>query len=363
MIKKLSFYFLSFLLIIFFVLSFDFVLSNTVLKYNHCYKFEEFFYELKKNCKGKYRFKKSFPVKLTITDEMGSRIGKKKIEKDINKKNIFIFGDSFTYGVGIEFEKTYVGLLTENLKYYNIYNFGVGSYSPSVHLYKLKQVLNKNLKPSKIILFLDLTDVIDEANRWNFDEKNETVMLSTNFLYNEFNKKKSFSEKNFKLSKNISSYLNFNLRNLREKSNIRIRDKRKIKTSIQGSFTYTDANNLDQRFWKKNTFKRGLNFIEKRLKQISKVAKKNNSEFYVVIYPWAETLEFGQQKFNWSYFVNSICDNGTCKLIDAIPAFNDYKNKNIDWSTELYFLNDEHFNEKGANLLYKTVLKNINNEN
>ena len=61
-----------------FVLSFDFVLSNTVLKYNHCYKFEEYFYELKKNCKGKYRFKKSFPVKLTITDEMGLRIGKKK---------------------------------------------------------------------------------------------------------------------------------------------------------------------------------------------------------------------------------------------------------------------------------------------
>ena len=103
--------------------------------------------------------------------------------------------------------------------------------------------------------------------------------------------------------------------------------------------------------------------MKERLKKISKFAKKNNSEFYVVIYPWAETLEFGQQKFNWSYFVNSICDNETCKLIDAIPAFNDYKNKNIDWSTELYFLNDEHFNEKGANLLYKTVLKNINNEN
>jgi len=46
-------------------------------------------------------------------------------------------------------------------------------------------------------------------------------------------------------------------------------------------------------------------------------------------------------------------------LIDAIPNFRKYKDQNINWSTELYFLNDEHFNEKGANLLYKTVVKNL----
>ena len=33
--------------------------------------------------------------------------------------------------------------------------------------------------------------------------------------------------------------------------------------------------------------------------------------------------------------------------------------ENINWSTELYFLNDEHFNEKGANLLFNSVVKNI----
>ena len=54
-------------------------------------KYEKFYYELKKNCKGKYRFKKSFPIVETITDEMGLRVGKKSfLNKD--KKNIFIFG-------------------------------------------------------------------------------------------------------------------------------------------------------------------------------------------------------------------------------------------------------------------------------
>ncbi len=87
-------------------------------------KYEKFYYELKKNCRGKYRFKKSFPIVETTTDEMGLRVGKKSFPKNKDKKNIFIFGDSFTYGVGIEFEKTFAGLLEKKYENYNVYNFG-----------------------------------------------------------------------------------------------------------------------------------------------------------------------------------------------------------------------------------------------
>ncbi len=89
-------------------------------------------------------------------------------------------------------------------------------------------------------------------------------------------------------------------------------------------------------------------------------AKKIKSDFYVIIYPWAETLEFGQNKFNWSIFANEICAPNKCKVIDAIPDFKLYKKQNVNWSNELYFLNDEHFNEVGAYVLFQTVIKNIN---
>ena len=74
-------------------------MSNTILDYKNCYNYEKFYYELKRNCKGKYRFKKSFPIVETITDEMGLRVGKKSPSKNKNKKSIFLFGDSFTYGL------------------------------------------------------------------------------------------------------------------------------------------------------------------------------------------------------------------------------------------------------------------------
>ena len=357
--KKLSFYFLSFFFLIFFILLTDFILSNTVLNYKNCFKYEKFYYELKKNCVGKYRFKKTFPIVKTITDDMGLRIGKDSLSKNKDKKNIFIFGDSFTYGVGIEYEKTFAGLLEKKYSDYNVYNFGVGSYSPSVHLFKLKKILKKNIIPEKILLFLDLTDLIDEANRWEYDYDLNEVRLTTSYIYDNSKKKEKFTKRNFKLVTNVSSYLNYQSRNLRELTNIKLKNKRKIKTSIQGSFTYKDPITLDKRFWSEETFSKGKKNLEKRLLQIAEISKENNIEFYLIIYPWAETLEFGQKKFSWSDFAKEICSNKNCNLIDAIPNFRKYKDQNINWSTELYFLNDEHFNEKGANLLYKTVVKNL----
>ena len=358
--KKKLFYFFSIFLFCFLVLVIDLLLSNTFLNYKNCFKYEEYYYELKKNCKESYRFKKTFPIVETITDDMGLRTGSKSPLKNKESKNLFIFGDSFTYGVGLEYEKTYVGLIENKMNKYNIFNFGVGSYSPSVYLYKLKKTLKKNIIPDKILIFLDLTDVLDEANRWDYNKDSNTIKLKTNGVYRKSLEKEKFLKRNFKVLTNLSSYFNFHLRTLRDKVKINIKDERKIKTSIQGSFTYTEPELLDKRFWKSGTFTSGIAKLEDRLKEISNISKKINSDFYVVIYPWAETLEFGQENFNWSEFVKSICIKNQCKVIDAIPEFQLYKNQNVNWSNELYFLNDEHFNEKGASLLFKKVIKNIN---
>ena len=360
--KKFYFISLAILSFLFTIFLTDFFLSNTFLKNNHCYDYEsnQYYYELKKNCKGKYRFKNSFPLVKVYTDENGLRIGKNKVLKDLNKTNIFIFGDSFTYGVGIEFEKTYAGLLALNLLNYNVYNFAVGSYSPSVHLYKLKKALEKNLIPKKVIIFLDLTDVIDEATRWNYNFSNNTVSLSNNSIYkNNLEKKIDFKKKNFKILTNLTSYINYNIRFLKNKIKTEINNEYKIKKSIQGNFTYINVNELDKRFWKEDSFEQGLKKISIIFDKINDLAKIHNFEINLVIYPWAETLEFGQNAFNWSNFAKSIC-NDKCQTIDLIPDFIDYKNQNKFWSSDLYFVNDEHFNEKGAKLVYETLQKKIN---
>ena len=115
---------------------FDIIASNFFLKidYAACIKFERYYYELKENCTGNYKFKPSFPTVKIYTDKYGLRTGKKKIEKETNKKAL-IFGDSMTFGVGLKYENTVVGILDKKISDYNFYNFAMGSYSPTVHLY------------------------------------------------------------------------------------------------------------------------------------------------------------------------------------------------------------------------------------
>ncbi len=366
MFKKGIFYFLTLTLITLFYVSLDLVISNTVLKSQLCYDYKTYdkgyFYFLKKNCQTRERFKRSFPTTNLFTDNLGLRTGKKTV-KSTNNKNILIFGDSMTFGVGLEYENTYAGLIDKEMKSYNVYNFGVGSYAPSVHLYKLKKALSNNITPHKILLFLDLSDVIDEASRWVDDTDGIPKRPEGKPHWaRDGDKRKKFLEKNFKLSQELAALVRYNLRNLRSQAKNIVNENQKnlkIKMSIQGQYTYTKLNDLDKRFWKNNDFLKGLKKIEKKIDEISEIADKNNAEFYLIIYPWAETLYKGEKAFSWSNYGKKLCDRNRCNLINAIPKFNKYKKTNKNWVHELYFLNDEHLNKGGAKLLAEIVINKI----
>tara|TARA_B100000963_G_scaffold317387_1_gene297807 strand:+ start:6487 stop:7620 length:1134 start_codon:yes stop_codon:yes gene_type:complete len=367
-IKKYIFYFFTFFLIMVFFFLIDFLLSNTILKNKLCLDYttnkKGYFYFLKKNCHTRERFKSSFPSNNLYTDNFGLRTGK-NTKKDPTLKNILVFGDSMTYGVGLDYEKTYAGIIDEKMQNYNLYNFGVGSYAPSVHLYKLRQAIKQNIIPDKILLFLDLSDVNDEARRWVDDEESTDGIPRRPENKPNWAKEKKFFTKNFKLSKDISSIINFNLRNFRDRAKtslIHNEENLKIKFSVQGQFTYTKLDNLDKSFWKDGEFLYGLNKIKKKISQISKLAKENNSKFYLIIYPWGETLFKGEKEFSWSNFGNDLCKINDCVLINAIPEFNKYKEINKNWLNELYFLNDEHLNKGGASFLANIVLKKIDKD-
>ena len=362
MAKNKLFHILSLSFIIIIYLFIDFLISNTIYKKSDCFNFSFFengyYYDLEKNCKSKYRFKSGFPTVDFITNENGLRtsISKKKFSN--SKENIFLFGDSFTFGVGLNYEDTYASILENEFKKFNFFNFAVGSYSPTVHLYRLKNAIKKNIYPKKIFLFLDLTDVIDESQRWISDSKLGIPIRPED----RSNRQNNFIHKNFKLTLEIISLINSNLNNFK-KSYFQNEDNKEIvKTSIQGQFTYTPKNKLNKIFWKEDSLSKGLEKIENNIKEMSEISKFHNSEFYLVIYPWAETLEYGQKEFNWSKYASNLCTKYKCITIDTIPYFQKYMNINKNWVSDLYFKGDEHFNKGGAKLLGDAVIKFIKNK-
>lgn len=345
---------INFFIFIILFLLLDFILSNTIFNANKnsCYQIEKFFYSLKKNCSGFDKFKSSFPTVKVLTDNEGLRIGKNT--KRNNQEKIFIFGDSFTFGVGLEYEKTFSGILENKFRENSFYNFAVGSYSPTVHLFNLEKQINLGNFPKKIILLLDMTDVNDEAARWRINNGKPELLNSKH--YDEFYKKKKFFHKNFTISRRFIHFMNYQTRILRSQINPKNEDY--LKTSLQAGFTYRELNELGDHY-KNDIFNLGLDKIKKKISHISDISKKIDSEFYLVIYPYAETLVYGQQKFNWENFANEICTNNNCKLINAFNIFREYKNNNIKWYSDLFFIADEHFNAGGNKLLAEEIINKI----
>ena len=47
------------------------------------------------------------------------------------------------------------------------------------------------------------------------------------------------------------------------------------------------------------------------------ISSKNNIEFYLVIFPFADTLEYGQGVFNWEKFAAKLCPDKKCKFVNS----------------------------------------------
>jgi hypothetical protein len=89
--------------------------------------------------------------------------------------DVAFMGDSFTEGIGLPFEQTFVGLVAQQYPDLRIANLGVVSYSPAIYLAKLKDLYTKGYRFKHVIVFIDIGDVFDEANA--YDLHNDTIVV------------------------------------------------------------------------------------------------------------------------------------------------------------------------------------------
>jgi hypothetical protein len=77
--------------------------------------------------------------------------------------DIAFIGDSFTEGVGVPYEDSFVGMVAKAHPELKIANLGVVSYSPTIYLKKLEDYLKHGYTFKKVIVFVDIGDIMDEA--------------------------------------------------------------------------------------------------------------------------------------------------------------------------------------------------------
>ena len=204
---------------------------------------------------------------------------------------------------------------------------------------------------------MDLTDVHDDANRWTKIYETKLPVILDKTIHKEIEKVFTF-KKNFKMTRLLIYNLNKSFRNIRKEINKKsFEESDKVIGKTQwGSFTHISKDKLDKDFWSPNDFNSGINNIKTNVKLISIMASEIKSEFYIVIYPWAETLEYGEKYFSWQNFSKELCSFSTCtKLISAFSEFSKIKQNFIYWKKEIYFLQDIHLNANGNRILAEII--------
>ena len=284
------------------------------------------------------------------SDNNGFRISCNKKDKNLKSFDIAFIGDSFTEGIGIEYEKTFVGIIEEELNDRKVINLAMSSYSASIYYTKINKLINDGFKFNEIVVFVDLSDLADDILCYKVIDKKIQRKATFKKCYNNFNKKNNnflnFYEKNFKISKILVDRI---LR-LFFKENFAEARLKDVFENSRSEWTYkynkSIYNNLE--------FEKAKNISISHMNNLYKLLKKNSIKLSIAVYPWPGTLKYdkvdNEQVRLWKNFCKDKCN----KFYNLMPIF--FKDNYKESYDKFYIKDDVHFNELGNKILAKNFL-------
>jgi len=346
-----------FILIIFFFLI-DVFLTKTYKYYKEKTKIAiqhpVYGHTYKKNSKYTGRFHNN---KYTIyTNSLGFKDkSSREVSLTSSYERILFMGDSFTEGILLNYEDTFVGIIDSALIERNIQvlNAGRGGYSPINYWRKIKYLIEDvGLQFDEVFLFIDISDAIDETFRYLSDDNN--VVLKDIPIT---------SAKPLSVRLKISIYENttvlyFMLKNLKD---LIVVNKKKgepwhdIITENYIPSKWTLYENLYNDWGKE-----GNMLMKKYMNKLLNLLTKNNIDLTIAVYPYPSQVWY--QDLN-SLHVKIWEDWAKKNNVDFINYFPDFIKKDLNENQKLevlkkyYIHGDVHFNEGGNKIIANKFIK------
>ena len=284
---------------------------------------------------------------------------KKIREVKFKENNILFIGDSFTEGVGVNYENTFVGIIENKVSSkkddYEILNAGVISYSPIVILSKLNHIINKRKLPiNKVFVVLSNGDLHDDIFRYN-SIGNDYVVRHNDF----YNNKILVNLNNF-IKSNTIFYQFF--KKIFPISNLitDINKTHKIEYNKKKILNILNSKPDHQHVISNEAFslwgEKALNKSTLYLQEIYNLLNKKNIDLTLILIQEAifvlNNLDSTFYENHWKNFSkkNNIefifVKNYHANYMDKYEAYKD-----------MFFIGDNHFNEKGNKLIAKEKLE------
>lgn len=290
------------------------------------------------------------------TDSNGFRASCKDQFRDIKEFDIAFAGDSFTEPVGLNFEKSFVGLISKSLKNKKIANLSAASYSPSIHYSKINFLLSNDYKFKEVIVFIDLSDIVDDSVCYELKDKKIVRRKTYSTCYTEpislLNKTENFYKRKLKFSYEFYNIISESLKKIGL-------IKYKVPFSVTNHHRSDWTHNYKKEKYNNLSYTESTGIILENMENLAKLLKSHNIELSIAVYPWPGTLKYDQENNKHLKMWKKFCETNCKVFYDFMKPF--YKMLQLDNFTnvyqKIYIKNDHHFNETGNKIIAENFLK------
>lgn len=300
------------------------------------------------------------------TDHFGFKSERKeKPPLKSGRHRILFIGDSFTEGVGLPYEETFVGIIDHALKKNaDVFNAGVAGSSPSIYYSTIKYLMERQgFQFDEAVVYLDVGDIYEEALFRYLDgdivrdkkrADRDVAMEIKYFLYFNF-------RGCFKLASLGRHYLWHPIQNALMPLPEIIEPSAKYRhTSFLGvenaMWTYSDE------AWKRYGEK-GLKQTTENMDQLYALLDHAGIPLSVAVYPWPDQIFYDTADSKMVTYWENWCV-GKCRLF--ISHFSDFIGPHSlakATISKYYIPHNVHFNEAGNQKIADGFLKAYRNWN
>ena len=322
-----------------------YLLKLTPKKINPSINHKIYDHDLKKNFKGILEWSPGKTYTF-CTDKNSFRTFCDSTDLNGKEFDIAFIGDSFTLGVGLDYEETFVAKISKNFDDLKIANLSVVSYSPIIYYSKLNHLINNGYKFKRVIIYFDISDVYDDNKKYRL-------------IGDKITRKKSIFLSNFQKNlKSLFPFLSYSTKTVKNN----LFKKKDIKKNKCNYLDYCH----EKSSWTFNKKYFGENEINKTLKYLNmtyKLLNKNNIKMSLGIYPWPAQILHDEENSKVVKIMSNFCLNKCEYFFNNYPDF--FKELKISDKASIvskyYIKNDVHFNAEGNQKLFINFLNNFKN--
>lgn len=272
---------------------------------------------------------------------------RREVPRVADHPRILFLGDSFTEGVGYEYDDTFVGLFARKVAGdgIEVLNAAVTSYSPKLYYLKTRYLLNNlGLHFDELIVCIDISDIQDEIAHAEFTPAGD-FGFSRYYLLNRAD---SLLKQHSLTYYSLRSRLGVG-RPVAETADPALDMQSILLNWDRDRDRWTSADDV-YREWGAE----GLRLAGENMRALAELCAEHGVRLTIVVYPWPLQITLGDLESRQVRFWREFCARHGVAFIDLFPGF--INEESAERVLERYFIpGDVHWNADGHRLVAEKI--------